>query len=161
MNGLTDSKMLSARKRYELSTRIQTESIAWAIGRAEVAEIDQINILWASLLAMKRAFDALPVKPDYVYVDGNRYPRLACPGEAVVHGDKTVAAISAASILAKVYRDREMEIADKIFPGYDLFSHKGYPTPLHRTRLMQHGPSPVHRLSFGPVSRLMVYTAPV
>lgn len=159
LNGLADSKTLTPKRRTELAVRIETEAIAWAIGRAEVAEIDRLNILWASLLAMRRAYDSLSLKPDWAWVDGNRYPGLPCPGAPVVGGDRTVPAISAASILAKVYRDREMEIADRLFPGYGFAIHKGYPTPFHQNRLRQLGPSPLHRVSFGPVRKLMACAA--
>lgn len=153
IDGLADSKKLTPKRREELAVAIKTRAFAWAVGRAEASEIDRINILQASLLAMCRAFTALPTKPDRVLVDGNRYPELPCPGEAIVGGDATVPAISAASILAKVFRDWEMNILDNLYPGYDFALHKGYPTSIHTSRLRQLGPSPGHRRSFGPVRR--------
>lgn len=151
IDGLTDSKRLTSQRREKLARAIRSNAVAFAIGRAEASEIDRINILEASLLAMRRAFNALPVKPDLALVDGNRYPELPCPGEAVIGGDASVPAISAASILAKVFRDREMEILDSLYPGYEFVLHKGYPTRLHTSRLRQFGPSPGHRRSFAPV----------
>lgn len=153
IEGLADSKKLTPQRRETLAASIKACAFAWAVGRAEASEIDRINILQASLLAMRRAFAALPTKPDRVLVDGNRYPELPCPGEAIVGGDATVPAISAASILAKVFRDREMKILDSLYPGYDLALHKGYPTAIHASRLRELGPSPIHRQSFGPVRR--------
>jgi len=157
IEGLTDSKKLTPQRREQLAAAIKTSAFAWAIGRAEASEIDRINILQASLLAMRRAFTALPIKPDRLLVDGNRYPELPCPGEAIIGGDATVPAISAASILAKVFRDREMKILDSLYPGYDLAVHKGYPTTIHISRLHELGPSPGHRQSFGPVRRASIF----
>ncbi len=148
---LTDSKKLTPTKRTRLATLICEQSVAWAIGRAEATEIDRINILQASLLAMTRAVRALPVKPDRAVVDGNRYPALDCPGEAIIRGDALIPVISAASILAKVVRDQEMDVLDSLFPGYGFSRHKGYPTELHRQSLKTLGASPVHRMSFRPV----------
>jgi len=156
IEGLADSKKLTPRRREELAAAIKTKAFAWAVGRAEASEIDRINILRASFLAMRRAFTALPVKPDRVLVDGNRYPELPCPGDAIVGGDATVPAISAASILAKVLRDREMAILDSLYPGYGFALHKGYPTAVHTSRLRELGPSPGHRQTFGPVRRASV-----
>jgi ribonuclease HII len=153
--GLADSKKLTPKRRAELALIIRAEAEAWAIGRAEVAEIDRLNILQASLLAMCRAYAALPIEPDLALVDGNRYPNLPCPGRAIIGGDETVPVISAASILAKVFRDHEMGILDALFPGYAFGTHKGYPTELHRARLRELGPSAVHRRSFGPVKCLL------
>ena len=151
--GLADSKALSPKRRQALAEQIRERSRAWALGRAEASEIDRINILEASMLAMHRAFLALPVKPDKLLVDGNRYPELPCPGEAIVGGDASIAEISAASILAKVARDGEMEVLDALYPGYGFSIHKGYPTRLHQERLRELGPSPVHRRSFATVRR--------
>ncbi|MEW6038351.1 MAG: ribonuclease HII [Pseudomonadota bacterium] len=149
--GFDDSKRLSPERRLALAGRIASESLAWAVGRAEVAEIDRLNILQATFLAMCRAVAALPVRPDWVKVDGNRYPPLDCPGEAVVGGDASVAQIAAASILAKVFRDQEMQVLDRLYPGYALGLHKGYPTRLHIDRLSRLGASGCHRRSFAPV----------
>lgn len=151
--GLTDSKKLTPKRRAALSAEIRHTAIAWAIGRAEASEIDRINILQASLLAMRRAFESLAVKPDWVRVDGNKLPLLPCPGEAIVGGDLTQPEISAASILAKVARDLEMELLDRLYPGYGLAVHKGYPTPAHKVKLAELGPTPFHRLSFAPVAQ--------
>lgn len=149
--GLADSKALSERKREGLFDEICDKALAWAIGRCEVAEIDSLNILRATLLAMERAVAALPVAPEYVLVDGNRCPSWHWPSEAVVKGDGRVAAISAASILAKVTRDREMDVLDVRYPGYGLAGHKGYPTAEHIAALQRLGASPTHRRSFRPV----------
>ncbi len=153
--GLTDSKKLTARKRSILASVIRESAVDFAIGRAEASEIDRINILQASLLAMKRAFLQLSVPVDKVLVDGRFYPDIPCPGETVVQGDLTVAAISAASILAKVARDNEMVLLDRFYPGYDFAAHKGYPTKLHLQKLHQLGVSEQHRRSFAPVEKLL------
>jgi ribonuclease HII len=154
--GLADSKKLSPQRRIALAEQIRNESVAWALGRAEVEEIDRINILQASLLAMRRAVEALAVAPESVLVDGNRLPRgLCCPAQAVVGGDARVACISAASILAKVSRDAEMVGWDQRYPGYEFAAHKGYPTKAHIAALQRLGPCPIHRRSFGPVRRLL------
>lgn len=153
--GLNDSKKLSAKRRELLFDEIQAKALAWHIGRAEVAEIDQINILQATLLAMQRAVAGLAVTPRQVLVDGNRCPRLPVPCAAVVQGDSKVPAIAAASILAKVSRDREMAILDQQYPGYGLAGHKGYPTAAHLAALQALGPTPIHRRSFAPVRRLL------
>jgi ribonuclease HII len=151
--GLADSKLLSEQKREELQILIEERAIAWAVGRAEIEEIDQINILQASLLAMRRAVLALRPQPEFALIDGNRCPILPCPAEAIIKGDLTVAAISAASILAKVSRDREMVELDRQYPGYGFASHKGYPTKAHLTALAMLGITPIHRRSFGPVKK--------
>ena len=153
--GLADSKVLTERKREELVILIQERAIAWAVGRSEIEEIDQINILQASLLAMRRAVLALRPQPDFALVDGNRCPLLPCPAEAIIKGDATVAAISAASILAKVTRDREMRQLDQEYPGYGFASHKGYPTKVHLDALAKLGITPIHRRSFGPVKKYL------
>ncbi|QJD29508.1 ribonuclease HII [Methylococcus geothermalis] len=155
IGGFDDSKRLSPALRLKLARRVRSESLAWAVGRAEVSEIDRLNILQATLLAMCRAVAALPVRPDWVKVDGNRYPPLDCPGEAVVGGDASVAQIAAASILAKVFRDQEMQVLDRLYPGYFLGVHKGYPTQLHVDRLSSLGASFCHRRSFAPVRDAM------
>lgn len=154
--GLADSKQLSERQRERLFEQIQQQALCFAIARASVAEIDSLNILQASLLAMHRAVQALRVQPDFVYVDGNRCPRWEYPSQAVVKGDSRVASIAAASILAKVTRDRELVELDRQYPGYGLARHKGYPSPEHLQALRLLGPSPIHRRSYRPVAELLV-----
>ena len=155
--GVADSKVLSPTRRVELALRIRECAAAWALGQAAAAEIDRLNILEATLLAMRRALAGLGVAgivPDLALVDGNRCPSgLAFPARAVIRGDSTVAEISAASILAKVYRDREMERLGRRWPQYGFADHKGYPTARHVERIRRFGPSPAHRLTFGPVRR--------
>ncbi|MCP3666152.1 MAG: ribonuclease HII [Gammaproteobacteria bacterium] len=155
IEGLADSKKLTERKRQQLAGEIRENALAWALGRAEVEEIDEINILQASLLAMRRAVEALPVTAEHALVDGNKLPRLNCSAEAVVGGDATVAEISAASIIAKVARDQEMVEMDLRYPGYGLAKHKGYPTKVHIEALQALGITPIHRSSFGPVKKLI------
>ena len=150
--GLADSKTLSPLRREQLAMEIRAKALAWALGRAEVAEIDRLNILQASLLAMQRAIAALSIVPDQALVDGNRCPPLACPCRAIVKGDATVPAISAASILAKVARDAEMGELHERYPRYGFAQHKGYPTAAHRDALRRFGPCPEHRRSFAPVA---------
>lgn len=152
--GLRDSKTIPSRRRECLADAIRTGAVAYALGRAEVDEVDRFNVLEASLLAMRRAFAALAVLPELVWVDGDRCPQLPVECRAVIGGDASIGAISAASILAKVQRDREMVMADRLFPGYGFARHKGYPTIAHRAALERLGPSPLHRHSFGPVRRL-------
>ena len=153
--GLTDSKALSPRQRERLAETIRSEAVAWSLGRATVAEIDELNILQASLLAMRRAVEALSVQPSLVLVDGNHLPRWSYEARAVIKGDLSEPAISAASIVAKVTRDSEMVILDDLYPGYGFAAHKGYPTKGHLAALASLGVSPVHRQSFGPVKRLL------
>ena len=153
--GLNDSKKLSESRRELLFEEIQEKALAWCIARAEVAEIDQLNILHATMLAMQRAVEGLSVIPRLALIDGNRCPRLSIPSAAVVKGDSKVPAIAAASILAKVSRDREMCELDRLYPGYGMAGHKGYPTPEHLAALLQLGPSIIHRRSFAPVRRLL------
>jgi len=155
IEGLTDSKKLSEKRRESLAQIIREKSLAWAVGRAEVEEIDAINILQASLLAMQRAVANLVVPPQHVMVDGNRCPRFNCPGSAIVQGDLLIPAISAASIIAKVTRDQEMLQLHEQYPGYGLDGHKGYPTKKRLEALVQLGVSPIHRKSFGPVKNLL------
>jgi ribonuclease HII len=155
IEGLTDSKKLSGKRREELDILIRERALAWAIARAEPEEIDTINILQASLLAMSRAVQQLAIRPTFVQVDGNKIPRLAIPCEAIVKGDLTVPAIGAASIIAKVARDREMVELDRLYPGYGIAGHKGYPTADHLDALQRLGPTPLHRKSFGPVKKLL------
>lgn len=153
--GLTDSKKLSDKKRRLLAEHIKAEALAWAIGRADASEIDTINILQASLLAMRRAFSQLAVTADYVRVDGNVYPDIACVGETVIQGDALFAEISAASIIAKVARDDEMPVLDMLYPGYGFAVHKGYPTKQHLQALSRLGACPQHRKSFAPIAKLL------
>jgi len=155
INGLVDSKLLDAETRQKLSARIKERARAWAIASASVEEIDSINILRASLLAMKRAVESLGMEPDEVCVDGNMLPPIACRCRAIVKGDQLVAAISAASILAKVARDAEMTLLDERYPGYGFASHKGYSTPEHLAALRSRGPCVIHRRSFEPVQVLL------
>ena len=155
IRGLNDSKKLSQARREALFDEICDKALAWCIARAEVAEIDQLNILQATLLAMQRAVAGLAVVPRLALIDGNRCPRLQVPSAAVVGGDGKVPAIAAASILAKVSRDREMCELDRLYPGYGIAGHKGYPTPEHLDALQRLGPADIHRRSFAPVRRLL------
>jgi ribonuclease HII len=155
IDGLADSKKLSERRRETLFGEICGSALAWSLGRAEVAEIDEINILQASLLAMQRAVAALPVAPQCALVDGNRLPQLPCAARAIIGGDASEPCISAASIIAKVARDREMVALDAEYPGYGLARHKGYPTKVHLEALQVLGVSAIHRRSFAPVRRLI------
>ncbi|MEI8570325.1 ribonuclease HII [Methylomonas sp. LW13] len=154
--GLTDSKKLTEKKRKLLAEQIKSNALCWAVARAEASEIDTINILQATMVAMQRAVSQLDYRPDGVKVDGNRLPVLDIPGEAIVQGDLLVAEISAASILAKVARDEEMQTLDRLYPGYAFAIHKGYPTQQHLTALQQLGISPQHRKSFAPVKKYLV-----
>lgn len=153
--GLADSKKLSAKRREALYHEIKEKALAWSLGRAEPDEIDSLNILHATMLAMQRAVAGLSVTPNYVLIDGNRCPVLPVPSQAVVKGDSRVPEISAASILAKVTRDREMEALDLLFPHYGFAKHKGYPTAFHLEKLARHGATHHHRRSFGPVKRAL------
>ncbi len=154
--GLADSKQLSAKRRAALEGEIREKALAFCVGRAEVEEIDAINILQATLLAMQRAVAGLNIAPHLALIDGNRCPLLSCRAEAVVKGDQCIAEISAASILAKETRDREMVALDVQYPGYGFAVHKGYPTAAHLEALRGLGPSAVHRRSFGPVRALIL-----
>lgn len=158
IEGLADSKKLTAMRREILFEEIRTNAHSFAIARASIEEIDRINILHASLLAMKRAVEALAVQPEYVVVDGNQLPRWHYACEAIVQGDDRVPAISAASILAKVARDREMIEFDSIYPGYGFADHKGYGTKQHLTALQTLGVTPLHRRSFAPVRECIAVT---
>lgn len=153
--GLADSKALSQKRREALFEEITRNAAAWSLGRCEPDEIDELNISQATFLAMERAVDALAVEPEYVLVDGNRCPQWHWASEPVIQGDSRVAAISAASILAKVTRDREMVLLDRQFPGYGLAQHKGYPTAVHLEALKRLGVTPLHRRSFAPVRNLI------
>src|SRR5690554_6788125 len=155
IEGLNDSKKLTEAHREALFPIIQERALAWAIGRAEVAEIDQLNILHATMLAMQRAVAGLALRPDRVLVDGNRCPVLPVPSEPVVGGDARVPAIDAASILAMVARDREMQEMELLDPGYGIGKHKGYPTPAHLAALKLLGATPIHRRSFAPVRQAL------
>ncbi|MFM5036604.1 ribonuclease HII [Aeromonas veronii] len=153
--GLNDSKKLSEKKRLALFDEIKEKALAWAIGRATPEEIDELNILHATMLAMQRAVAGLKVTPELVFIDGNRCPALRMEARAVVKGDSLVAAISAASILAKVTRDAEMTELDCRHPEYGFARHKGYPTPEHLAILAERGPLPEYRKSFKPVRRAL------
>jgi ribonuclease HII len=149
--GVRDSKQLSAAQRETLAPQIRRDALAWAVASASVEEIDRINILQASLLAMRRALEALEPAAQFALIDGNRLPQLAIGARAIVGGDAIEPAISCASILAKTHRDALMREYDRQFPGYGFAVHFGYPTPLHRERLLAIGPCALHRRSFGPV----------
>lgn len=151
IKGLADSKVLTALKREKLFDEIRAKALCFCIAEASPSEIDRLNILQATLLAMQRAVSGLRLKPTLVQVDGNRLPKLPVPAEAIVKGDAKVKAISAASILAKVTRDRQCLAMHETHPAYGFATHKGYPTPEHLAALREHGPSPWHRLSFAPV----------
>lgn len=153
--GLADSKKLSAKKREALFDEIQAHALAWHIATASVQEIDTLNILQASLLAMKRAVEGLPIKPDALIVDGLYCPAVTMPARAIVKGDAKEPAISAASILAKVARDREMQTLHQQYPLYGFGRHQGYPTAAHLSALEAHGVSPVHRRSYAPVVKII------
>ena len=155
--GLADSKKLSAKVRERLAAEIRTHALAWAIGEASPEEIDEINILQATFLAMRRAIDGLSLIPAHALIDGNRVPQgLVCSAEAIVKGDAKEPAISAASILAKTHRDAQLLELDRVFPQYGFARHMGYPTAAHLQALREHGPSPVHRRSFGPVAQTLL-----
>lgn len=153
--GLADSKKISEKKRLMLCSEIKEKALSWSIGRAEPHEIDQLNILHATMLAMQRAVAGLSLTPDFVLIDGNRCPALPMPAQAVVKGDSLVAEISAASILAKVTRDQEMADLDQQYPEYGFAQHKGYPTAKHLEQLTRFGPIPEHRRSFAPVRNIL------
>ncbi len=160
IEGLMDSKKLSEKKREILAEQIKMHAVAWAIGRATPEEIDTLNILHATMLAMQRAVQSLPVTPDYVLVDGNRSPKFILaqeeiPSQAVVKGDARVAEISAASILAKVARDHEMIALDQRYPHYGFAQHKGYPTKAHLEKIIEYGVLDCYRQSFKPVAKVL------
>ena len=159
--GITDSKALSAARRTALAAEIRAHSLAWGLGWADAAEIDALNVLEATFLAMRRALQALRSAPAHVIVDGNRCPRLAglpfeCSVEAIVKGDAKVVCVGAASILAKTARDEYMVAADRLYPGYGFAGHKGYGTAVHMANLRRLGPCPLHRRSYAPVESLIV-----
>lgn len=153
--GLNDSKKLSEKRREALFIEIKDKALSFCIARASVAEIDKLNILQASLLAMHRAVAGLAVQPEFVLVDGNRLPSWSYRAQAVVKGDSRVPAIAAASILAKVSRDREMAEMDVLYPGYGMAGHKGYPTKVHLAALKTLGVTPIHRRSYAPVRAIL------
>lgn len=156
IDGLADSKALSGAQRAALEIEIKEKALAWAVAHAEVEEIDTLNILWASMLAMRRAVVALHTPPLLALIDGDRCPaELPCRSQAIVKGDESVPAISAASILAKVARDRELVRLDAHYPGYGFAQHKGYTTREHVAALEQLGATPIHRRSFEPVKRVL------
>ena len=155
IRGLDDSKKLTPKERERLSIRIQTDALAFGIASASVDEIDHINILNATLLAMRRAVEKLLIMPDEVWVDGLYVPNIDITSRAIIKGDAQVAAISAASILAKSARDRELVLLAKQYPDYGFERHKGYATQLHLARIKQHGASPAHRRSFAPVKHIL------
>ncbi|MFL3653781.1 MAG: ribonuclease HII [Halioglobus sp.] len=155
IEGLRDSKKLTASRRETLAQLIRSRALGWAIGSASVAEIDELNILQASLLAMHRAVLALQFQPEYILVDGNRLPRWQYASEAVVRGDDRVPAIAAASILAKVHRDNALIALDGVYPGYGFASNKGYPTAAHLQALGALGVTPIHRRSFAPIKKIL------
>lgn len=155
IEGLADSKKLTEKQREYLFSVIQERALAWSVARAEVEEIDRINILQATLLAMKRAVEALKITPYLALVDGNARPPLSCQIQTIIKGDATEPAISAASILAKVTRDREMKILHEQFPQYNFAKNKGYPTQEHFVALQKHGPSIIHRRSYAPVMAVL------
>jgi ribonuclease HII len=154
--GLADSKKLTDKKRQALAIEIKQKALCYAIGRCSPTEIDELNILHATMLAMTRAVEGLSTQPEFVFVDGNRLPKLAMPAQAVVKGDSLVAEISAASILAKVARDDEMLELDSRYPQYGFAGHKGYPTKAHFAALEQYGAIEEHRKSFKPVQRVLM-----
>jgi ribonuclease HII len=153
IDGLADSKKLSEKKRQFLSEQIKQHALAWSIGRASPQDIDELNILHATMLAMKRAVEGLSIQPDFVRVDGNRIPNWHYKAEAVVKGDSKFAEISAASIIAKVERDNDMLLLDQAHPEFGFAKHKGYPTKAHFAAIDDHGVLPYHRRSFAPVRR--------
>ncbi|WJG11320.1 ribonuclease HII [Aliiglaciecola sp. LCG003] len=156
IDGLNDSKKLSEKKRNALFQQILDCSLSWAIGRASPQEIDHLNILQATMLAMTRAVDGLSIRPDFVKVDGNRCPNWGYASEAIVKGDGSVAEISAASILAKVTRDQEMQALHLQYPQYGFDQHKGYPTKAHMQKLAEFGPTKEYRMSFKPVQQALL-----
>jgi ribonuclease HII len=158
ISGLNDSKKLSEKKRQALFIEIQQKALCWSIGRASVTEIDQLNILQATMLAMLRAVEALSIQPNKVLVDGNKTPDWQYDSEAIVKGDGKIAEISAASIIAKVTRDRELIELDRRHPEYGFAGHKGYPTKQHLQAIADHGVLVEHRRSFGPVQRALQHS---
>ena len=159
IDGLNDSKKLTAKRREQLAEQIRERALAWRVISIDAAEIDRINILQATMLAMKMAVEQLSIAPDHVFIDGNRCPAITVPATAIIKGDARVTAISAASILAKVERDAQMLILHETWPQYGFDKHKGYPTKAHFAALAEHGPCPEHRKSFGPVRNALAKTS--
>jgi ribonuclease HII len=155
-NGLTDSKKLTAKKRTELDVEIRANAVCWAIAEVDAETIDRINIRQASLLAMRRAVRQLALSPDYLLIDGRDVIDSECRQQAVIHGDAISFSIAAASVLAKVCRDRLLVELDREYPGYGLAQHKGYPCPAHLDALQRLGPTPLHRKSFRPVAQALL-----
>ena len=160
IDGLRDSKKLSAERREQLALQIRACAIAWCVAKCSEAEIDRLNILQASMLAMRRAIEGLCVTPSLALIDGNRCPVLSLPSEAIIGGDDLIPAISAASILAKTSRDAALLALHIEYPLYGFDQHKGYPTPMHLARLAEHGASPVHRKSYAPVKAVLEAALP-
>lgn len=159
ISGLNDSKKLGEKQRERLAEEIRERALAWAIAEASVEEIDQINILQASLLAMRRAVSALNLTPSLILVDGNRLTDFSIPAQAIVKGDGKYQVIAAASILAKSWRDQTMRELDELYPGYGFSRHMGYPTAAHLEALRRLGPCPIHRRSYRPVAQLALFDA--
>ncbi|MDR2112169.1 MAG: ribonuclease HII [Candidatus Accumulibacter sp.] len=157
IDGLNDSKKLSARRRAALALEIRAKALCWAVAEASVGEIDRLNILQASLLAMRRAVDGLALRPEKALIDGNKCPRLDCPAQAIVGGDGKIASIAAASIIAKTVRDTGMRALHGIYPVYGFDRNMGYPTAFHLQALRAHGPSPAHRRSYAPVAQMTLW----
>jgi ribonuclease HII len=157
IKGLNDSKKLSAKRRMVLAAEIRAKALSWAVAEASAEEIDRLNILRASLLAMRRAVGALHLPPERALIDGNRCPRLDCPTEAVIGGDGKIASIAAASILAKTVHDAGMLVLHADYPEYGFDRNMGYPTAFHLQALREYGPSPVHRRSYAPVAQLSLF----
>ncbi|MGA7829751.1 MAG: ribonuclease HII [Terracidiphilus sp.] len=155
-DGLTDSKKLTEKKRCELDAEIRANAVCWAVAEVDAETIDRINIRQASLLAMRRAVAQLPLGPDLLLIDGRDTIDWECPQQAVIHGDAISFSIAAASVLAKVYRDRLLVELDSEYPGYGLAQHKGYPCPAHLAALKRLGPTPLHRKSFHPVAQAVL-----
>lgn len=158
IDGLNDSKKLSASRREQLAEQVRDRAIAWSVVSIDAEQIDRINILQATMLAMQQAVEQLTVPPQHVFIDGNRCPQINVPATAVVKGDSRVAEISAASILAKVERDAQMLVLHEVYPQYGFDKHKGYPTKAHFEALAEYGPCPEHRRSYAPVRRAVAET---
>jgi ribonuclease HII len=156
LQGLNDSKKLTEKKRVELDREIRASAVGWAIAAVEAQSIDRINIRQASLLAMRRAVEQLTLSPDFLLIDGRDTIDWNCPQQAVIHGDGISFSIAAASVIAKVYRDRLLVELDARFPGYGLAQHKGYPCPAHLAALERLGPTPLHRMSYHPVAQILL-----